>query len=151
MQGQFTASGIALERAVSFWVARLYAANRAELYRRFRAVGLSMTPEQWMVLVRLWEGEGRSQAELAALTLRDAPTVSRILDVMEREDLVVRKADPADARGRRVYLTRHGHALKTTLVPLARELVADLERDISAADLEVTRRTLQRMFDNLAG
>lgn len=149
MKGQFSGTGITLERAVSFWVARVYAANRAELYRRFRAAGLSMTPEQWMVLVRLWEGEGRSQAELAASTLRDAPTLSRILDVMERDGLVVRRRDPADARGRRVYLSDRGHELRSTLVPLARALVADLERGIPAADLEVTRRTLERMFENL--
>lgn len=151
VKGQFTGSGIALERAISFWIARVYSVTRTELYRRFRAAGLAMTPEQWMILVRLWEGEGRSQAELATSTFRDAPTVSRILDVMEREGLVKRKPDPADARGRRVYLTDEGHALKATLVPLARDFVNDLEHDIPAEDLEVTRRTLQRMFGNVAG
>lgn len=150
MRDQFTGEGISLERAVSFWIARVYASNRAELYRRFRSAGLSMTPEQWMVLVKLWEGEGLSQSELASSTLRDAPTLSRILDVMEREGLIDRKPDPCDARSRRVYLTDRGKSLRKTLVPLARALVADLEQGIPEADLQVTRRTLQRMFENLS-
>jgi MarR family transcriptional regulator, organic hydroperoxide resistance regulator len=149
MKDQFKGDGIQLEAAVSFWVARLYAANRTELYQRFRTAGLSMTPEQWMVLVRLWEGEGRSQADLAALTMRDAPTLSRILDVMQRENLVVRRPDPADGRTRLVYLTDRGRALRKTLVPIARGIVEDLERGISQEDLETTRRTLKRMFSNL--
>jgi DNA-binding MarR family transcriptional regulator len=151
VKDQFSGDGIVLERAISYWVARVYAANRTVMYRRFRQAGLSMTPEQWMILVRLWELEGRSQADLAASTSRDAPTVSRILDVMERDGWILRKTDPADARGRLVYLTKQGHALRQTLVPVARVLVEVVERDIPERDLEITRRTLERIARNLEG
>ena len=32
--------------------------SRAQMYRRFKRHGVELTPEQWMVLVRLWQNEG---------------------------------------------------------------------------------------------
>ncbi len=151
MRDQFVRDEIVLDNALGFWVARVYAVSRQLMYRRFRAFGLSVTPEQWMVLVRLWEGEGRTQADLAALTLRDAPTVSRILDVMERDGWVERRSDPTDGRSRLVYLTDEGRGLRKRLVPAAREIVEESLRGIPEADLLTTRRTLQAIFANLGG
>ena len=124
-------------------------ALRQEMYRRFARLGLAMTPEQWAVLVRLWERDGRTQNDLSEVTLRDKHTISRMLDGMEERGWLVRRADPNDGRGRMVFLTQAGLALEAQLVPLARDLVTDVLRGIDAADLEVTLRTLRRMGDNL--
>ncbi|XXT25583.1 MarR family transcriptional regulator [Sorangium sp. So ce429] len=64
------------------------------MYRRFRAHGVEITPEQWMVLVRLWEQEGVTQMHLAERTFRDVPTMSRIVALMERDGLIERRQDP---------------------------------------------------------
>jgi len=68
---------------------------------------------------------------------------------MEKGGLVTRQVDEADARARLVKLTRLGKALQPKLVPIARALVARLEKGIAEQDLEITHRTLSRMFDNL--
>jgi DNA-binding MarR family transcriptional regulator len=102
-----------------------------------------------VVLVQLWEKDGQSQSALSELTLRDRPTMSRILDTMEKHDLVVRREDPQDARSRLVRLTRRGKALQEKLVPVAKKLVTRLEQGIPEADLETTHRTLSRMLENL--
>jgi DNA-binding MarR family transcriptional regulator len=146
---QFVDGKIVLDEAVGFVVYRAHQAMRQELYRRFARLGLAMTPEQWAVLVRLWERDGRSQNDLSEVTLRDKHTISRMLDGMEERGWLTRRADPNDGRGRLVFLTRAGLALEAQLVPLARELVTDVLRGIDAADLEVTLRTLRKMGDNL--
>jgi len=146
---QFRGDGIVLEAALAFWVNRFYEAARRAMYREFRAHGVELTPEQWMVLVRLWEIDRRTQTELAAAIHRDAPTTSRIVDAMARGGLVERVPDPDDARGRRVVLTARGQRLKPTLVPVVKRLVAKMEAGIAARDLELTRATLQRLTANL--
>lgn len=148
---QFTRDGIIVEKAIGFWISRVYQASRAEMYRAFREAGEDITPEQWMVLIRLWEKEGQSQAELSDGTLRDAPTMSRILKTMEGHRLVVRRASAEDGRARAVYLTDRGRGLRKKLVPVARSLVERLTAGIPAADVEATRRTLRRMFENVTG
>ncbi|MGC4087337.1 MAG: MarR family transcriptional regulator [Polyangiaceae bacterium] len=101
------------------------------------------------MLVRLWERDRQSPSTLSESTLRDRPTMTRILDTMERGGLVVREQDPRDARARVICLTREAKALQKKLVPVAKTLVSQLERGVPEHDLEVTRRTLRRMFENL--
>ncbi len=140
-----------VENALGFWVHRVYQASRNEMYRAFREVRVDVTPEQWAVLIRLWERDGRSQSDLSDATFRDRPTMSRILDVLEKGGLVERRADPDDARARIIHLTRRGRELEKKLVPLVERIVRDMTRGIAHEDLVTTRATLQRMFANLAG
>lgn len=152
MRDQFIGeSGVVLEKALAYWIHRVYQASRNDMFRTFREEGEEITPEQWIVLVRLWEEDGRTQTELGASTFRDRPTMSRILDGMARRGLLERRADAESARVWRVHLTPQGRALRKKLVPVARKLVARAQRGISDADLETTRDTLAKMFANLEG
>lgn len=149
MPEQFTDDGIVLDRALAFRIYRINQLLRTALYRTFAALGLDVTPEQWIVLVRLWQEDALTQTELADATLKDKATISRILAVMEREGLIARRTDPDDARGRRVHATRRAMKLREDLTPLARDLATQIEAGIPAHDLEVTRRTLLRLERNL--
>lgn len=146
---QFSGDGIVLDNALAFWMYRANQALRNESFREFRERGIELTPEQWMILVRLWEREGRSQNDLCDSTFRDRPTMSRILEGMERRGFVLRRADPNDKRSRLVYLTPLGHGLKKQLVPVVRKLVTRALHGVSRQDLETTRQTLRRIFENL--
>ena len=150
MRGQFTGGRIDLDKAISFAIQNAYERVRITLYREFHDRGLAITPEQWIVLVLLWERDERSPSELSEATLRDRPTMTRILQTMERNGLVTRAAVAGDGRGRIVCLTRHGRALRRSLTARARRIVTRLEAGISESDLRVTRRTLRRIFENLA-
>ena len=149
MRGQFDGDQVKLEKALPFLIHACYQQIRSATYKEFSAHGLELTPEQWIVLVQLWTKDGQSQSALSELTLRDAPTMSRILDTMQKSDLVTRVVDEQDARSRLVKLTKTGKALQAKLVPVAKKLVARLEQDISERDLETTHRTLAKMLQNL--
>jgi DNA-binding MarR family transcriptional regulator len=149
MRDQFSDEGIVLDNAIGFRVYRANQLFRAALYRLFRADGHEMTPEQWIVLVRLWQRDGQSQTELGDSTLKDKATLSRILTVMEREGLVVRRPDPEDSRGRRIYATRKTRRLQEDSRARIQALVRGIEDGIPERDLEITRRTLLRLETNL--
>jgi len=149
MRGQFEGNQVVLEQALPFLINACYQQIRSITYKEFLGHGLELTPEQWIVLVQLWRKDGQSQSALSELTLRDRPTMSRILDTMEKFGLVERSVDAQDARSRLVKLTRNGKSLQAKLVPVAKKIVLRLERDIPEPDLEVTQRTLTRMLQNL--
>ncbi len=149
MREQFDGEDILLDHALGFRIHRVNQLLRAALYRAFRADGREMTPEQWIVLVRLWQEDGQSQTDLGESTLKDKATLSRILAVMERDGLVVRRPDPHDGRSRLVYATREAKRLKASSLERAQTLVAALEEGIAERDLATTRRTLVRMEENL--
>ena len=149
MKGQFDGNSVVLKRALPFLIHACYQQIRSVTYKEFLGHGLELTPEQWIVLVQLWQKDGQSQSALSELTLRDRPTMSRILDTMEKSGLVERRVDEHDARSRLVRLTRTGKGLQEKLVPVAKKIVGRLEHEISERDLEVTHRTLSRMLENL--
>ena len=151
MKDQFADGGIIVDNAIGFWIHRVYQATRNEMFRAFREVGEDVTPEQWAVLIRLWERDGRTQSELSDATFRDRPTMSRILDGMQERGLLEREVDPSDSRVRIVRLTRRGKALQKKLVPIVQRLVERLVEGVHEADLITTRATLRKMFENVDG
>lgn len=88
---------------------KVSAAINRKLYRNFRQNGLEISPEQWTVLIFLWEKDGVTQQELCNATFKDKPSMTRLIDNMERQHLVVRisdkrspyQSDPPDKRRKR--------------------------------------------------
>ena len=150
MRDQFDGDQVVLENALPFLLHGIYQRIHSITYRAFNEHGLEITPEQWIVLARLWQRDRRTVSELSESTLRDKPTMSRILDSMEKSGLLTRSVDREDARTRIVELTREGKALRKKLVPVAKSIVQRLEAGVPEEDLLSTRRTLRRLFENLA-
>jgi DNA-binding MarR family transcriptional regulator len=150
VKDQFKDGTIVVDNAIGFWIHRVYQASRNEMYRVFRALGQDITPEQWAILIRLWERDGRPQSELSEATFRDAPTMSRIIDVLETRGLLTRNPHPEDGRIRVVYLTKAGKALEKLLVPLVEKIVGEMVEGIDERALVTTRNTLRKMFANIA-
>jgi DNA-binding MarR family transcriptional regulator len=151
VKDQFVAGGIVVENAIGFWIHRVYQASRNDMFRTFRAEGEDITPEQWAVLIRLWERDGRTQSDLSDATFRDRPTISRILDGMETRGLVERRTDKTDGRARLIHLTRRGRDLQKKLVPVVEGMVGRMVSGIDPRALATTRATLRKMFENIAG
>jgi MarR family transcriptional regulator for hemolysin len=72
---------------------------------------LSLTLPQCKVLCKLEPNEGMSQARLAELAEIEPMTMVRIIDRMEADGLLERRADPADRRARCLYLTKKARPL----------------------------------------
>jgi DNA-binding MarR family transcriptional regulator len=149
MKDQFAEGGIVVDNALGFWIHRVYQASRNEMFRRFREHGEEITPEQWAVLIRLWERDARTQGELSDATFRDPPTMSRIVDGMQERGLLERQVSLKDSRVRIVSLTRKGKALQKKLVPVVQQIVERMLAGIDDSALVTTRDTLRRMFANL--
>ena len=57
---------------------KVSAAINRKLYRNFRQNGLEISPEQWTVLIFLWEKDGVTQQELCNATFKDKPSMTRL-------------------------------------------------------------------------
>ena len=120
-----------------------------ELHQTFQAKGYDVTPEQWAVLNRLWEQDGLSQVDLAERTFKDKPGTTRILNLLEKKEIVVRRPDESDRRVLRVFLTRIGKDLKEKLIPCAQEVLAKSGKNLSKEELVQFKLTLNQILRNL--
>ena len=101
----------ALEEALGYNIYRAGLLFRRELIRALSEY--KMTPEQWQVMMTLWQTEQPiSQSEIVQLLLKDKPTVSRIIQRLSRDGWIKKQTGPGDARKTMIRLTKKGASLK---------------------------------------
>jgi len=131
-----------------YWINRLAFLVRSELQREFRNAGYDLTPEEWALLMVLWERAPLTIGALADLTLRDRTTVTRLLDGLNSKGLVTRINDAQDRRRLQVSVTEAGRSLAQPLAALANTVVERSTRGISEDDIDHCTATLRTMIKN---
>lgn len=121
---------------------------KAQFQRVFREAKVNITPEQWVLLDRLYAEGASSQTDLANGTFKDAPTVSRIIDKLADKGLAVRKRFPGDRRRYQVDLTDQGRAAHEKLFPRVAELRVQMWTGLSESDYAELTRLLEQIRDN---
>jgi len=84
-----------------------------------KLVDSKITSTQYIVLQCLWDEDGLPLSELGHRLYFDNPTITGVVDRMEKLDLVARNRDTADRRVVRVYLGKEGKKLKAFLPKIA--------------------------------
>jgi DNA-binding MarR family transcriptional regulator len=123
-------------------VSRRYAA-RFELHAR----ETSITLMQCRVLVNLQKNEGISQTRLAELTDTDPMMMVRLLDRMEADQLLERRADPGDRRARQLFLTKKAKPLLDNIWRLADLTRNEFFKGVSKTDRDTFMRVLEHIHD----
>ena len=98
------------------YIDRTYKVVRQDLINRFKESNVNLTPEQWVILSKLDEVE-MYQTNLANLSFKDKPTVSRIIDLLVKKNLVKRRQDKADGRKFWVAITEQGRQVVKQAYP----------------------------------
>ncbi|AFH50994.1 Multiple antibiotic resistance protein marR [Corynebacterium pseudotuberculosis 267] len=109
---------------------QLYTASRLmqRIYRPYFD-DWGITYPQYLVLVCLWERDGRSIGQLADPLNLDSGTLSPLLQRMEDNGFVRRKHVTDDFRRLRIFLTAKGKRLKPLADKMQEELVETLRLD----------------------
>lgn len=128
-------------------MARLF--ERA-LKERIQPLGLA--PAQFMTLLELWEGDGLTQRDLVHRLDVEQATMANTLARMERDGLIVRRANPRDARSQTVHLTPKAAAMREPAIAAASAVNATALDGFSekeqAAFLTGIRRTIAALSDD---
>ena len=111
-------SELDIEMVFALMNGKLSAAINRKLYRSFRKMSIDITPEQWTVLFYLWSRDGVTQQELCNVTFKDKPSMTRLIDNLEKQQLVVRSPGVRDRRINLIHLTEKGRELEATTNPL---------------------------------
>ena len=107
------------------------------------------TGPQWRALAALGRTPGMTQAALASWLEVEAITAGRMIDRLEKAGLVERRADPADRRAWRLYLTPAAEPLVGQLQTCADTLIDDTLAGIDEAERDHLLILLNRMRANL--
>ncbi len=105
----------------------------------------------WRVLAVLANDGGQRQIDVAAKTSIDVSTLSRVVTRLVKMGLVTRTRSATNSREVVVRLTTKGRSILDRLIPNAIAAERSAIAGVPAKDLAVVRRSLRRMYQNLAG
>jgi DNA-binding MarR family transcriptional regulator len=116
-------------------------------HAQVKSHGLSVS--EWRVLATLAERDGVPMTQLGRQLLLKQPTLTKVIDRMERASLVQRRTAPEDRRRTLVDLTEDGRRLATPLLASARDHEAWVARALGSAGIQKCRAMLVEIVDRL--
>ncbi|MDT8862338.1 MarR family winged helix-turn-helix transcriptional regulator [Alkalihalobacillus sp. MEB130] len=119
------------------------------LNQNFKQNHLPVTNEQWSIMIRLWEEDGLTQNQLAELTKKDSPSISRLINNMVKRDLVTRIPHPVDKRTNLIFLTTTGKKLQLSMIEQAQHTVDQISDGIEQEEMETFLKVLKKIDKNL--
>lgn len=121
-----------------------------KLFLNLSEAGFQITPEQWMLLVHLWQKDGINQNEVAKNCAKDKTTIARAVRNLEKMKLIVRKKNKSDVRSNQIFLTAKARALKDEVLPAIKKTVKEAQEGITDEELKITKETLKKIYNNLS-
>ena len=116
---------------------------------RLQQNGINVTPEQYLVLDILWEKQSLSQQIIADLIQKDKNSVTKIIDSLEKKNLVNRVVDQKDRRINKIELTQEGLALEKITTEVAINFMNDTIKGIDNQDLDKFVEVMHKLKGNL--
>ena len=133
----------------SFMTGMASTAIARRLQKNFKQEGIEITIEQWSVLYHLWKKDGMSQQELCTASFRDKPSITRLVDNLEKLKLVKRVSSSTDRRMNQIILTEAAKKLQDRTMEVAANTLNEALEGVSASDIERAKVVLQQVYDNL--
>jgi MarR family transcriptional regulator for hemolysin len=120
---------------------------RTKLDRRLRPLGYSRS--SWMVLLHISREDGITHRELAERLGIEAPTLVRLIDRMEKENLLERRASKSDRRVKHLHLLPAGHKEVERIWAGAANLRTEILSGVSKTEINTTLNVLQKIRASL--
>jgi len=120
---------------------------RTAFDRRVRVLGI--TRAQWLVLTRVHRHPGASQSELADMMEVERASAGRMIDRLEANGWVQRRAERRDRRIKRVYLTPEAERVHRRIWRVAEATVDDALAGLSTQESAQLMQLLSRVKKTL--
>ncbi len=145
----FVTKNYLLDESIGY---KLFHASRlmnSRLNQNFRLNNYPITYEQWQVLSRLYEQDGQTQNQLAIKNERDQASISRLINNMINNNLVVRISNKDDRRIKHIYLTEESKKIQKDLEALALKTISQATENMSKEQLDTCLKMLDHIRENL--
>jgi len=113
----------------------------------FQENNIDISYTQWKLIITINQKPGLTQTELSKSAQKDKASVTRMLDILEKEDYVTRKKDPEDRRLYNIFLTEKGEAVFKKTLPLVNRVESDMLQDLTEEEVEIMKRCLVQICD----
>ncbi len=123
---------------------------RNALQKQFNDAGFDLTVDQWVVLDHIARNPGISQNTLSEITTKDAPTVTRIIDLLSQKGLTERRMADTDRRKFLVFLTDAGQIKYNDVLPVVSAMRRKGWGNLSDDDYQHFVKIMDSIYQNMS-
>ena len=115
-------------------IRRLHQQSTLVFVQQTQAAGFDVTAVQFAALDAIQSHPGVDQARVAEMIAYDRATIGGVVDRLEQKGWIRRVVKERDRRARELSLTGEGERVWTALLPIVRDLQAQILEPLSSAD-----------------
>ncbi len=136
------------DKSYGFLIERTIKRIRQAFQKKLNEHNAGLTVDQWVILDKLQKNDGLSQNEIADSTFKDAPTVTRIIDLLCKKGFTERVMDDNDRRRFKIHLTDLGKERISEILPVVVELRRQGWQSLTDEDYITLIRILDTIYIN---
>ena len=134
---------------LSPWLGKTSKMMEALMIVQFRKDKLDISVKQWLLLKFLYIKDGQSQNQLAFLTNRDKGSLARLINTVEKKNLIARIPSKDDKRVNLIYLTKKGTQVYEASKKSLEIVTKTLHNKITDEEINTTIGILKKVIDNI--
>ena len=115
----------------------------------FQEEGYNLTPEQFLVMDAIWDEGKMSQQKIADTIFKDKNSVVKLLDGLEKKNLVRRVTNKDDRRQNLIEITPYAKEIQQNVTDIAMNAVDLIIKDIPKQDLHIFIKVLTKIAENM--
>ncbi len=122
---------------------------RKKIADDFKEANLGITGEQWDVLLAISMRDTCTQQQISEATSFSKSTVTRLLDALEEDGIIIRDKSRTDWRSNYIRITRHGLEVYDKAKLIAEQSLKDALRGLTRMDTLIAQKSLNTVLKNL--
>ena len=137
-------------KTIGPWIGKTSKMMHMYISNVFLKNNIQVTKEQWVVLKILHEdNNGLIQNDLACITGRNKASLTRLINVMEKNNLVARIPSKEDSRKNLIYITKNGGKLFLKMKPLMLKSIKTAQKGITEEEMKIFFKIMTKIQNNL--
>jgi len=137
---------MAIEDRFIFLISKVCQKLIINLQNAFSESGIEVTPIQVMLLFFLQKNDGSSLTQISQGLMLENPTVTGLIDRLEKLDYVKRSDHPEDRRVYLVHITEKGKKVANKALPIIKKLNEEIKKGYSKEEVESFKKVLVGAF-----
>ena len=138
---------MSVEDRLIFLISKVYQKLIVTLQKSFSKSGIEVTPIQVMLLFFLQQNNGLSLTQISQGLMLENPTVTGLIDRLEKLGYVKRGDHPNDRRVYLVHLTEKGNKVANKALPIVKKLNEGIKKGYSKKEIEGFQKVLVGAFN----
>ena len=130
-----------------FLISKVYQKLITNLQKSLSGSGIEVTPIQVMLLFFLQQNNGLSLTQISQGLMLENPTVTGLIDRLEKSGHVKRSDHPNDRRVYLVHLTEKGNKVAKKALPIVKKLNEKIKEGYSKGEIEDFKKVLFGAFN----